>query len=161
MAQLIDEGADSLRLLNLGQANDADVKLAQELGIADRFRVEAFVPYQEGLALLQTARAQVLLGYGSESLYIPAKLFDYFLTNRPILHIGCSDEVTRIIADTGTGLSVRPDDPAGLMKALRDLLYSKDGAPVGNRNRERLADFSSPRTAEMLAHHLDEIVAES
>lgn len=156
LAALRDEHGqplDDVRLLNLGKPDAEDLALAERLGV--RLEVQPFLPLAEGLALLAAADVQLLVGYGDEPMFIPAKLFDYLLSGAPILAVGRADEVAEIVRRTGTGLSVTGDDPSATALALRRLLAHEHGP----RNEAALAAYAAPSTAEALARLLTDAVA--
>jgi hypothetical protein len=156
LAALRDEhgqALDDLRLLNLGKPDADDLSLAERLGV--RLEVQPFLPLAEGLALLAAADVQLLLGYGDEPMFIPAKLFDYLLSGAPILAVGRADEVTEIVRRTGTGLSVTGDDASATALALQRLLAREHGP----RDEAALSSYAAPGTAGALARLLTDAVA--
>ncbi|MEQ9318788.1 MAG: glycosyltransferase, partial [Polyangiaceae bacterium] len=88
---------ERLRLVNLGRMAEKDVRLAEELGVGDYLEARPVVPYEEGLRILARADLQVLLAYGEETLFVPAKLYDYLLTGAPILCVAPASELTDIV----------------------------------------------------------------
>ncbi|MCX4248061.1 glycosyltransferase [Paraliomyxa miuraensis] len=148
------ESLDSIRVLNLGKPDAEDVALAERLGV--RLDVQPFLPLADGLALLAGADVQLLVGYGDEEMFIPAKLFDYLLSGAPILAVGRAQEVGRIVERTGTGLSVMGDDPSATARALRRLLAREHGP----RDEAAVSTYAAPSTTRALARLLTDVVAE-
>lgn len=156
LAALRDEHGQALahvRLLNLGKPDADDLALAERLGV--RLEVRPFLPLAEGLALLAAADVQLLVGYGDEPMFIPAKLFDYLLSGAPILAVGRAEAVAEIVRRTGTGLSVSGDDPSSTALALRRLLAREHGP----RDEAAVSSYAAPSTAGALARVLTDVVA--
>ena len=149
----------SIRILNLGRLADDDLALAASLGVGDLLQSRPFVPYEEGLELLAGSDLQILLAYGDETLFIPAKFFDYLLTGAPILGLARPSELTDYIDQTGSGLWVEPDDVEGCAAIIGASIDARLGeTSVASRVAHEVDRFSSPRTAESLARLLDELV---
>ncbi len=155
-------GPDRLRLLNLGRPAEEDLHLASSLGVSDQLESRPFVPYDEGLSILAAADAQILLAYGDETLYLPAKLYDYLLTGAPILCVSQPSELTGIIADTKAGLSVGPDDLEAAVDAVARVVAARaSGLPVTTPDPEAVDRYSARNTARQLAELLDTLAAEA
>ena len=151
--------SDELQLVNLGRMAEKDLNLSDRLGIADYVTARPFVPYSEGLELLARADLQVLLSYGSETLFVPAKLYDYLLTGAPILCIAPDSEVSDIVRETGSGLCIQPNDVEACAQAISNAINArKSKTSVCDRQQDAIDGFSAPNTARQLAALLDELV---
>lgn len=150
---------DGLRLVNLGRMADKDVRLAAELGVEGFLEARPVVPYTEGLSILAGADLQLLLSYGEERLFVPAKLYDYLLTGAPILCVAPPSELTEIIERTKSGRWVAPGQVAELATVLRDELRARrEGRRLAEPDPEAIAAFSAKTTTRQLAESLDEMV---
>lgn len=153
--QLPQEGVE---LLNLGRVAQEDLDLARALGVEGCLQFRPVVPYQEGLRILAQSDLQLLLAYGDETMFIPAKFFDYLLTGAPILCLSQPSELTGYLEEGKLGAWVRPDDvqgAAGLILAAA--LARHGGPPLATPDPEVVQRFSSPQTAASLARVLDEV----
>lgn len=153
---------DALRIVNLGRVAEDDVALAGELGVGGFLEARPVVPYKEGLEVLAGADLQILLGYGEETLFVPAKLYDYFVSGSPILCVApAGSELSGIVERTGAGRSVDPADVEGTAGAIAAAIDARAGGPpIAHRDEDAIARFSAPRTAEELAKLLDEMCDE-
>lgn len=69
-------------------------------------------------ALQRDADALLLLTAPGSKSMATGKLFEYLTSGRPILALADGNEAERIIRESGTGISVRPDDPSAIAQAL-------------------------------------------
>lgn len=163
VARLRDEqcpGAERLRLVNLGRPAQTDLDLLADLGLQSMLHWEPYVPYAEGITRLAKAPLQLLLAYGGETLYVPAKTFDYFLSGAPILCLSGSSELRGMVEDTGTGFVAAPDDVAAVCDALRKVLAAAvEGRPAVTPKGDAVDQFSAPHTAGLLARTLEGLTA--
>ena len=153
---------ERLQLLNLGRMAEKDVQLAAELGVGDFVEARPVVPYEEGLSILARADLQILLAYGDETLFVPAKLYDYLLSGAPILCVAPESELTGIVERTGTGFPLGPGDIGAAVDVLRAALEARRTQnPLTTPHSEAIEDFSARTTARELASSLDRMVAPS
>lgn len=108
----------SLRILGEGPSRDSLRRLAAELGVDDRLRLEGAQPPEEVRAALAEARAFVL---PSRSEGMPLALLEAMAARVPVVatRVGA---VPELVEDGVTGLLVEPEDVAGLGRALSLLL---------------------------------------
>ncbi len=95
---------------------------AEQLGVADRLRFQPPVSHAEALDRAARATGLLLLGVSGSrpEVQVPAKLFEYLATGKPILALAkpggaisatlAAAQATHVIAD--------PDDPAAIARAL-------------------------------------------
>lgn len=164
IALLRDSGVaspDDIRIVNLGRPAQEDLTLAAELGLDSVYSATPFVPYEEGLRVLAKADFQLLLAYGRETLFIPAKLFDYLLTGSPILCLSEPSELTDLISRTGSGFSVRPDDVESVAQVIGKALEARRvGTALATPRKDEIEALSSPVTARQLAALFDQVSLE-
>jgi colanic acid biosynthesis glycosyl transferase WcaI len=116
-----------------------------------------FVPYQpiERLPeVLSAADVHVVpLKRGLAKASVPSKLYSILAAGRPIVaSVDAGTEVDRVIARSGAGIAVAPDDPAAFTAALGALLSDPDGrAAMGAAGRRFVEGWASP--AAVAAHY--------
>lgn len=151
LALLRERGVPSERFVvrNLGRVDQRDVDLAETLGLRGCFESQTAMPYRMGLRELAEADRLLLLAHGSQTLFLPGKLFDYMLAGRPILAVAAPSELTAILARTGTGVAVAPGDIEALASHISAALEQRTSpfAP----NAEALSAFEASAAAGRLA----------
>src|SRR4029077_13892214 len=85
----------------------------EHVGVLDRGAVVAAQREADALLLLTSLRRNASKATG--------KVFEYLASGHPILALAHDNEAARIIAETGTGVVVPPDDEQAILRALRDL----------------------------------------
>ncbi len=162
LAELVaeDAGLGADLLVNLVGAKkgkyDDDLRA---LGLADRVRYTRWVPHAQSLRYLQ--QSDVLLmcqlphpGGGSDKL--SGKCFEYLYLRKPVLCLTVPGITADLLAESGLGTVVHPDDVAGIKAALR-ALYARRGQPL-RADGSLIARFDRRRLTERLAGIFDELV---
>ena len=91
----------------------------------------------------------VPLKTGLGAVSVPSKTYSILAAGRPVLAaIDAGTEVPRILAASGGGVAVTPDDPVALADALREMLKDSEArSRMGVAGREWVEKFASPRAA--------------
>lgn len=153
--------AEEIRILHLGRPLQEDLELARQLQLEEIYSVRPFVPYEEGLGILAQADLLVLLAYGQETLFIPAKFFDYLLAGRAILCLSEPSELTELVERTGSGVCARPGDVDAVARIIAQALRARsDGTEFTSPNLREIEAFSAPATARQLAELFDRVLWE-
>jgi glycosyltransferase involved in cell wall biosynthesis len=87
--------------------------LAETAGVRDQIAVYPGVPFRQSVALQHEADILLLMQWNDprEQGNVPAKLFEYMATGRPILGIGIEDGVpARLIDARGAGIYANDPD---------------------------------------------------
>jgi glycosyltransferase involved in cell wall biosynthesis len=84
----------------------------------------SYVPHADSLQYL--AESHVLFfcqvpDYGSASVQLPGKLFEYLYMRKPILALTVPGVTTDLLERAGLGIIVNPSDTVGIKQALHDL----------------------------------------
>jgi glycosyltransferase involved in cell wall biosynthesis len=156
LAAVIDEQGlrpEALRLVLLGNAAASDLERARALGIEEFFEVKSALPYEEGLAFLQSADALLYCDPGREPYFVAGKLFDYLRVGRPILALSASAEITELIEGHKLGLSCDPDALAAIKGAIASMIED----PMRHFAPERLEELSAEYSSKQLADLLQEL----
>lgn len=136
--------------------------IVREYGVQDSVRVLRRVLHDRALALLKGADVAILFGQsGSESLAsVPAKVYEYIGTGKPVLAIGAGKEACEVMRNGGCRVwRVSCGDPQEIAIALANILgeYRRNGPATSETANDRCR-FTRARMAESLEHVLREAI---
>lgn len=138
-------------LMISGQITPEARSKAEELGIAQHLVAHAFVPYTQVGSFMNSAHGLIALNNATVQR-IPAKLYDYLTSDKPIVVIADNPEIEAMTA-TYPGITLLGlNDIEGLAQAMLDIRNA--GAISIHRD---LGDLSSESASERLANILCEV----
>lgn len=145
-----------VRLVLAGGLTAADKELLDALEPAVAGRVDRLgpLPREQALALQRSADALLLVTTGPQRSSVTGKLFEYLAAGRPVLALAGDNEAARIVAETGAGLVVSPDDPDAVADALA--LAAGGGLPYAPRG---LDAYRMPAVARAMSTAVASAVA--
>ena len=154
---------DRLHVHSFGPLNAADARYAEEKGVLDQFHRRDAVPLEEALSALRQFDLLLVSTHPRRNEIIPAKLLEYLAAGRPVLSLSNNPEVGRILARTGTGVQLPPENTADVGDLLVNSLKAKQAgrplpisfAPVPDEIRR----FAARPTTEQLAQLFDSIAS--
>ena len=132
----------------LGDFRAADRDWAQGLALGDRLELHPYAARAASLALQRDSEALLLLipeAGGRGKGVLSGKVFEYIAVGRPILAAVPPDgAAAELIRETGAGLVVSPDDPAGIREGLEELHQrwvagGLDDVPLSDEWRRKLS----------------------
>jgi glycosyltransferase involved in cell wall biosynthesis len=147
--------AKRLQLVVAGPLTDAERGELGSPDLAPVVRTVGSLPRPEALALQREASALLLIT-SHESSIATGKLYEYLAAGRPILALAGANEAASIVAETGTGISVPPDDVAAIRRALEAVAsgdLDRSYQPHG------LDPYTYPAPAEALAELIDRVLS--
>jgi glycosyltransferase involved in cell wall biosynthesis len=112
---LLEKGERPPRLQIFGP-RPADLRL--EPALDPYVLVHDSVPYEECLAIMERARALLLLVPYERETCVPSKLYAYLFSSTPILALGPPGDAADIIEQSGRGRFIRSIDPAHVAAGL-------------------------------------------
>jgi len=146
-----------LRIVLRGCGDDDSYrrKLAA-FGIQDIVFIEKTIPYREALREMMTSDGLLVFQAGNCNQQIPAKIFEYFRTQKPILTLtDPSGDTAAVMRAAGIDSIVRLDSveeiQAGLMKYVDQIRNGRASIPTS----ETLAKYSRKQGAKDLGGVLD------
>lgn len=155
----IDFPRGSIKLLNLGRIQDKDVELATQLDLMDALEFCPPIDYHNGISLLRAADMLVLLGYGIEKSFIPAKTFDYLLARRPVLCVTACPELSGIVNDAKAGWVVAPGDSHAASLAIKFAIENRNVDKCVSIHTEQLLEsYEASANVAILARYLDSVM---
>ena len=117
---------DELRLQFYGHGLQTIRALADEMGISDIVEIGDAIPYREAVALQKRADVLLLMQWNdpADEGNVPAKVFEYFATNRQILGLGPLKGVpATLVRERQAGLF--SNDPDEIAARLRTWIEEK------------------------------------
>jgi colanic acid biosynthesis glycosyl transferase WcaI len=123
-------------------------------------RFSGYQPMQRLPEVLATGDIHLVpLRRGLGRVSVPSKTYSTLAAGRPVLaSIDECTEVPRILADSGAGLAVAPDDPAAFRDALERLVDDPaESRAMGVRGRRWVGNIASP---EAVARAYEELIVE-
>ncbi len=116
----------TVHLVGTGKARPLLEELVRQLGLANvEFHLP--VPLQSLPVLLRKGDIHLVSQRdGTQGLIVPSKIYGILAIGRPTVFIGPKDsEVSTIIRESNSGITVRPGDVHGTAKAILDLALNK------------------------------------
>jgi len=141
----------------LGAAAGRIEQMAADL---DNVRLGSYVPVERLSELLATGDIHVVpLRAGLARVSMPSKTYSILAAGRPVLaSIDPGTEIPRILAESGGGVAVGPDDQQAFNEALDALLADEEAAKaMGQAGRRWVMRAASP---EAVATAYERLVAE-
>ncbi len=157
-------GVWPLRVSFLGRNNESGLDLAAEIqrrGLDALVAVGSQLPYAQVLQEMARADLLLLLDSPGRRLGIPAKLYEYLGTGRPVLALAEPDgDVAWALRQSGVLHRIaHPRDAGQIKQAITELRQALAGGAQAARAPQQLAAFTRVAIAERLAECLDECLA--
>lgn len=144
----------TLRLHVVGQVPRSERQLMAEAGIQGHLEIHAPLSYLKAQAMLRTADVLLSLGHATAQR-IPAKIYDYLASGRPIIHAGSENPELEGMLARATGADFCPSGyPEELDRVLLAHIESGRKPDV----RRSLDEFTSHTATRKLAGILDQTV---
>ena len=124
LRELIDENdvfASSFQLNLVGAVSEAVVRSIHQYGLEHYMNSTGYIPHADSLRYQRQSQLLLLIEIDSKetTCIVPGKLFEYMVSNRPIVALGPKgSEVERIIKDTNTGKYLLYSDRDRLKEVL-------------------------------------------
>lgn len=136
---LLDEkviSAGEVEVLLAGIASQEHLDLIEENGLQKIVRHLGYLDHDKCAELIQSADALLLiiespLGRAASEAYsgsMPAKIFEYLCTGKPILGIVPEGAEADMLRKSRLGLIAQPNDPSSVRRALAELLGRRERA---------------------------------
>jgi hypothetical protein len=142
-----------IKLISYGYMCDEDINYSNEICLNKIIINHKPINYTDGIAKMANADLLLLLGYGNEEGYIPAKIFDYFLVNKPILCITKCSELMGIVQKYKQGMVASPHNIDEIKRLLLYAFKSK-----GKKYRDPLELQMAPFTIEKSVRELSDVL---
>src|SRR3954470_1231931 len=131
------DAGGKLELVLAGRLDDDEQRALDASGVNGMVRHLGHLTREQSTALQRRADALLLLTSTRLSWEAPGKLFEYLLADRPIVALAAGSEAGRIVAATGTGAVVPPDDADAIADVLGRLVDGHLKAEYAPRGLDR------------------------
>jgi glycosyltransferase involved in cell wall biosynthesis len=157
LRRLVAEQPDTASRLQLVLAGGLDPQLQELLDGVDGgiVRYLGELSREQALALQRRGDALLLLTSPHHVSHATGKIFEYLAAGRPIVALAEGNEAARIVDETGTGLTVAPDDVEGIMGALTAAVDGTLAAAYAPHGLER---YVYPGPAKALLELIDRVI---
>jgi glycosyltransferase involved in cell wall biosynthesis len=154
--------AGKIRIHSFGELDPEEAKKIASLGVAQVFVQHKPVVPQKTLSVLNKADLLLVSTDRNRKNIIPAKLWDYLATEKPILSIAPNAEITRILEAGKAGFGFHPDEIAEISAFLKKCLKAKQQGTklsrFGKDGYPKREIFESRNTTQQLLSVFDEII---
>jgi len=148
--------AERIQLVLAGRLDRDEQELIESLELGAMVRHVGQLSRAESMALQRSADALLLLTSPNLVWELPGKFFEYLGAGRPILALADGNEAARMVAETGTGITVPPGDVAAIEDALAAV--ARDG--LADAYRPRGTDrYVYPAPAVEMAEEIERAIA--
>lgn len=146
--------ASGIKIHSYGEPDAEQLMQIEQSGLSDQFIYEDPVAPEKSPGVLQDADLLLLTTHPDRKTVIPAKLWDYLITGKPILSMVQNPEVDRIVNESHSRIHHTSGNCEEIIEYLRRLaeMKKKGGLPVESEDTiMRLKDHHS---AESRTHEL-------
>jgi hypothetical protein len=145
LAELVASGERAPTVRFIGEVPAETRREADAKGVGDLLEATGFLSHPEAVRTLAGSSMLLATGFPSDSPatagWVPAKLFEYLGSDRPILFLGERDtDAARLLEGEPGSFVVEPGDVPGTLAALREgLATERVEREAGRHSRERRA----------------------
>jgi glycosyltransferase involved in cell wall biosynthesis len=132
-----------IRLTNYGPLPPRETRKIAQAQLTEFIEERPRIPFASLLPELQ--RAHLLLAVVSNHMTYstPYKVYDYMAAGRPILALAPPDAALHdLLAESGAGSGIPPDDVAGIERALESMLFAPGTANAARTERYRWVNLA-------------------
>lgn len=154
VAELRDDIQPHLRIHSFGSLEAEDKKKLESLGITDLFVTHEKVVPELAPAVFEKADLLLVSTSGERESIIPAKLWEYMISDKPILSITPNSEIGEILKKTGVGVHFHNSETSEIAGMLgRAIERKQSGEPVLDfeRKQEVIETYSAKNNTRKLA----------
>jgi glycosyltransferase involved in cell wall biosynthesis len=151
---------DNIRVRFIGNIDSETRGLVEQLELGKVVELCGYLNHRQALCELSSADLLLLIpsyGAGSE-LFVPAKLYEYLASNKPILCLSDPGEAADLVRKARAGTIVPPDDVIQIADCLVEMYHQwQEGQLKIQRDRQLIQTFERRRLTQRLAELFDEV----
>jgi glycosyltransferase involved in cell wall biosynthesis len=155
----------TIRIHSFGQPDDVETDIIESSGFSSNFVVHDPVPPEMSLHMLDQADLLLVSTHPQRENVVPAKLWEYLASGKPVLSLVPNKEVGEILRETGKGTNFLPDQTTQTGDYLNTVIRRKmSGEDVfsqeENRYRDIISSYSSDAAVQKLSELLETLLAD-
>jgi glycosyltransferase involved in cell wall biosynthesis len=143
-------------------AQDCELQgVIERNGLSQMVHFHARLPYRQVLVKMMQAQALLLLQASEDTrTLIPAKLFEYLRTQRPVLALVQEGASAQLVRELAGGWAVNPTDDTALIQVLQQLIESWKDKRLSSFScqLDAIQQYSRRNLTEQLAELFDSLV---
>jgi len=163
VALLPDSYQHRIKIHSFGKLQQEDRKTLQNLGISDLFATHEKVVPQQASAVFQQADVLLVSTSKDRESIIPAKLWEYLNSDKPVLSITPNPEIEKILDETGAGVHFHNKQTTEIADTLKRAIENKEkGEAILNVDRKPdvIRSFSAKNNTRKLAQIMDTLAGD-
>ncbi len=153
--------AERINVVLVGALSEEEQAAAFSLQDSGMVHIAGVVERAESLAIQRTAHVLLVVDHVRPwtSTNIPSKVYEYLALRRPILSLGGSGAVGRLVTELGAGMHVRGDDVEAVCTVLGQLYAAYEcGELSEGADEDALRPFHRRALTRALANCFDEVL---
>uniref|UniRef100_UPI0040567228 glycosyltransferase n=1 Tax=Candidatus Electrothrix sp. TaxID=2170559 RepID=UPI0040567228 len=162
VAAMPEEYQENIRVHSFGTLTDEDRSKLRTMDILEQFVTHEKVVPEQAPSVFKKADLLLVSTSRERESIIPAKLWEYLISDKPILSITPNPELGEILRDTGTGIHFHNDQTADIADTLKKAIERKlKGNPLFDINRKQdvIESYSAKENTRKLAQIMDTLTA--
>ena len=162
VAAMPEEYQENIRVHSFGALTDEDRDRLRSMDIMEQFVTHEKVVPEKAPSVFKKADLLLVSTSRERESIIPAKLWEYLISEKPILSITPNPEVGEILKATGTGIYFHNDQTADIADTLKKAIERKlKKTPLFDINRKPdvIESYSAKDNTRKLAHIMDTLTA--
>lgn len=154
-----EESVDTLRVVLRASGNDQlFAAIAARCDCLDIIHFLPALPYQDALTEMFQADGLLIFQGQPSNPAVPAKLYEYIRTGRPVLALAhAAGETAQLVRKAGLGLEADLEDRLAIEAVMRRFLAQLRAKTLRGPSREVIDSYARARRAEELAAELDTV----
>ena len=149
---------EKLTVHSFGELEDSDVLRIEELGLQSHFVQHEKVEPEKIKSVLNHADMLLLSSHIKRDLIVPAKLWDYIPSGKPILSVSTNPEIAKILNETHSGVQFHPKNLSEISDYLAESILKKSkGELVSKVKDDEIRKYESGHTTRQLVDIMNRI----
>jgi len=163
MAELPGELQKQINIHSFGTIEFKDLETLNRFGISDHFKTHEKVVPEQAKAVFERADILLVSTNAERKSIIPAKLWEYMLSDKPILSITPNPEIAEILKETGAGIhyhNSKTAEIAGVLKHAAERKLRGETVLEIERKPDQIKQYSAKNNTRKLAQIMDTITGD-